>query len=314
MLSFASMDEAQSVLLHDLLSKGVRINPRGLGTAELFPASFELRFPRRRCIANPARRWSLPLAIGELCWHLAGSTDVEPLAYYAPRWRQFTDVPGVVRGGCYGHRVFGTNKAQESQWERVKQILRADLHSRRAVLTLGDPQFVLDSSIRDVSCACTLQFLVREGRLHAMAYMRSNDVIWGMPYDIFLFTMLQELLAAEFGLPLGSYFHFAGSLHLYDHHVSLAHRIVAAPEAEPFEMPPIVVPAQSHELIEAETQIRKGSAASPQILAAVDPYWGDLIRVLQVYAASKGIGDETVEPTFQFKPYTKLLHNVRNSE
>jgi thymidylate synthase len=171
---------------------------------------------------------------------------------------------------------------------------------------------MLDSSIRDVSCACTLQFLVREGRLHAIAYMRSNDAIWGLPYDVFLFSMLQELLATELGLPLGSYYHFAGSLHLYEYHFALARELIEAPKPEPFEMPPMTAPQQSSELIKAEVETRKHGTASAELLATLDPYWADLIRVLQAFRCGKHSDNEgVVEQAFQFNPYARLLRDGR---
>ena len=46
--------------------------------------------------------------------------------------------------------------------------------------------------------------------------MRSNDVIKGLPHDIFCFTMLQEMVARMISVDLGIYKHCVGSLHLYD--------------------------------------------------------------------------------------------------
>jgi hypothetical protein len=52
--------------------------------------------------------------------------------------------------------------------------------------------------------------------------MRSNDVFLGVPYDVFSFTMLQEYIAMRTGFQLGSYFHNAGSFHLYERHYNAA--------------------------------------------------------------------------------------------
>jgi thymidylate synthase len=45
--------------------------------------------------------------------------------------------------------------------------------------------------------------------------MRSNDLLWGFPYDINGFCFIQEFLASVLGLELGTYTHIVGSLHLY---------------------------------------------------------------------------------------------------
>jgi thymidylate synthase len=74
-------------------------------------------------------------------------------------------------------------------------------------------------------------------------YMRSNDAIWGLPYDCFVFTMLQELLASQLRCSLGEYVHFAASLHVYERHFSLVERMLKAPqEVDCSPMPPMPHP------------------------------------------------------------------------
>ena len=60
-----------------------------------------------------------------------------------------------------------------------------------------------------------MQFLLRNGRLHLITTMRANDMYRGIVSDVFAFTFLQELMAAELGVEIGSYHHQVGSSHLY---------------------------------------------------------------------------------------------------
>jgi len=69
---------------------------------------------------------------------------------------------------------------------------------------------------KDVPCTVSLHFMVRSGALELVVYMRSNDVWLGWPYDVVMFTVLQEAMATDLGLELGQYTHVDGSLHLYD--------------------------------------------------------------------------------------------------
>jgi thymidylate synthase len=143
-------------------------------------------------------------------------------------WRSINRNLPVIEGSCYGYKIFGSYGGSEvSQWRRLVELIKADPSTRRAVLDLFDPDVGLDPHAADSPCACSLQFLVRGDRLHQVAHMRSNDAIWGLPYDVFIFTTLQELLACELGLELGAYSHMVGSIHLYDQHLALAERIVA---------------------------------------------------------------------------------------
>jgi thymidylate synthase len=305
--SFESLDEIQTWVLSSLLGHGSPVTSRGMPTLELFPASFTLEHPRRRCITNPERRWNFPLAIGEFCWHATGSNDVRFIEYYAPRWKEFTDGIEII-GSCYGHHIFSRKDGQPSQWECLIRLLRAERHSRRAVLQLFEPQTGLDAETKDAACTCSIQFMIRDDRLHAIVYMRSNDAIWGLPYDIFLFTMLQELLALELGTELGSYFHLVGSLHLYKRHFELAKRIVSCESSFPYEMPPMRKHRQLTSFLAQEQKIRGGEQVDATV-GALDPYWCHLLSVLNWYSLRK----EGPAPSLTIpleSDYAALLQNI----
>jgi len=310
--SFQSMDLVQRWLLGELLEFGESVQPRGLPTLELAPAAFVLTDPRRRCVSNRVRGWSLPLALGELCWHLGCRDDVAALEYYAPRWREFVDDTPLVRGASYGKCAFGADDGR-SQWHRVLRLLKRDPQSRRAVLSVHATDLVLDPDRKDVSCACTVQFLVRSGRLHAVTHMRSNDVIWGLPYDVFQFTMWQEILAVELGLELGSYHHVAGSLHIYDRHLSLARRVLDSPECDGLQMPRLSELDSLPRFLNIEAMIRGGV---PVDLSdePISNYWRHLAEVLVWYASAHQ--DHAVSPNSVQKgenPYFPLLSVSRGS-
>jgi thymidylate synthase len=306
--SFESLDEIQSWVLSSLLSHGSPVTSRGLPTLELFPVSFTLAHPRRRCITNPERRWNLALAIGEFCWHATGSNDLRFIEYYAPRWKEFTDGIEII-GSCYGHHIFGRKDDQPSQWERLVRLLRAERHSRRAVLQLFDPQTGLDAETKDAPCTCSIQFMIRDDRMHAIVYMRSNDAIWGLPYDVFLFTMLQELLALELGTELGSYFHLVGSLHLYKRHFELARRIVSCESSSPYEMPSMRERQQLRSFLALEREIRAGRPVDAEV-GALDPYWGHLLEVLKWYSLRKRNNGPQVQIPLE-SDYAGLLQNIQ---
>lgn len=113
--TFDSLDQVQSWILTSLLKQGSPVTSRGMPTLELYPVAFAIRSPRRRCITNPERRWSLPLALGEFCWHATGSNELGFIEYYALRWREFADGVAII-GSCYGHNIFHGKNEQPSQW------------------------------------------------------------------------------------------------------------------------------------------------------------------------------------------------------
>jgi thymidylate synthase len=283
---FDSVDEIYLHVLSTLLSQGSWVLPRGAKTLEVVPFAIGLSNPRRRCVTNSERRWSLPLALGEFCWHASASRELAPLEYYAPRWREFSEDGSLIRGSCYGYRIFGADEEGLSQWERVKAILRSDISSRRAVLHFGDST-TLNPQAKDVPCANTAQFLVRDGKLSAFVSMRSNDAVWGLPYDIFLFTMLQELLSCELQIPLGNYWHFATSMHIYETHLDKARKMVQSTFVHGFEMPQMSEPGQLSEFLNSERITRTGGRVPQRKRENLSTYWTELLGVLEWYASRK---------------------------
>jgi thymidylate synthase len=289
---YASIDEIQEQILDGLLAFGSPASPRGLPTIEARNVLFTLQDPRRRCVLNPARRWSLPLAIGELCWHLSGSSSVDALSYYASIWRLFASPDGKIRGSCYGSKMFVPEQGV-TRWNQIRQMLISDPDTRRAIIYFGDSTLNLSENCVDVACATSLQFLIRDGKLDATVCMRSNDVILGLPYDLFLFTFLQELLAAELRIEVGEYHHFASSLHLYKKHVRLAEAILQSKiRNSDFLMPRIKHPEIIRAFLETEESIRLGRGDVS--LANLDGYWRDLAEVLLLFKRSRSEGWEPV--------------------
>lgn len=275
-----SVNELQILLFRALLQNAVQVSPRGLATRELLFVGVELTNPRRRLTTLVGRNWSPKLAVGEFCWNLRGEQSVENLAYYAPRWREFADEDQMVRGSCYGHKIFSRNDGSASQWERIVELLKHDPSSRRAVLSFHGHDFA-DRTIEtgDVACITSIQFLIRSGRLIAITTMRSNDVFWGFPYDVFVMTSLQELMASTLGLELGSYFHQCGSLHFYDDKADRIGRILGSEEEPSPEMFPMRNPNGSVDLLNFEEIERaSGEATLP---ARIDDYWYQCCELLQ---------------------------------
>jgi thymidylate synthase len=130
--------------------------------------------------------------------------------------------------------------------------------------------------------------LAREGRLHLIVQMRSNDVVWGLPYDIFLFTMLQEMLALRLGLGLGVYIHSVGSLHLYEKHFKLAENVLSDPPPNTIEMPKMTSISSLNSFIEAERKIRRGDPRPP-----LDLYWETLALALEDFSKSRKLSSNT---------------------
>jgi thymidylate synthase len=301
---FQSIDEAQLGVFDRLLTSGRPASPRSMATLECEAVSFAILDPRRRCVLNPARKWSLPLALGETCWHLSGSTAAKDLAYYAPIWDSFADDEGQIRGSCYGSKIFVGNP---SPWDLIIRLLQTDSSTRRAILYFNNELAHFDSSCQDAACAQSIQFLLRQGKLDAVVCMRSNDAVWGLPYDVFLFTFIQELLSVRLGVELGTYFHFAASLHMYERHFELAREVLKFPRPLDFSMAPICNIEALDDFLACERNLRSHDADS---IPALGSYWQDLLSVLRLLRQSREIGWSRaleLEPDFLYTPVLRPL-------
>jgi thymidylate synthase len=200
-----------------LTERGRRVSPRGIGTVELRPAILVLENPRMRWVEVPERKLSKRLGYLEALMLLAGVSYPDLLMKAAPHYSNFVNPGTGELDGAYGPRV-------GPQLPYVRDLLRRDPDTRQAVVTVFGPADHHESL--DVPCTVSLHFMVRDGALELITYMRSNDVWLGWPYDVVMFTVLQEALATDLGLGLGQYTHVDGSLHLYDTNRDKVDRII----------------------------------------------------------------------------------------
>lgn len=276
-----SVDEIQKKVINDLLKNGGICSPRGLEIKELCGYCIRLNNPRRRLIYNPERKFSLTFAIGEFLWYWGKRNDLEMIKYYNKSYDTYSD-DGKTLNGAYGKRIFGQTSGQ---FEKIVQKLKEDKDTRQAVISIYKEEDVFCRS-KDIPCTCTIQFLIRENQLNCIVYMRSNDIIWGMAYDIFSFTMIQEILATILGVKIGWYEHHVGSLHIYNNFYELGEKMVERQEFEEYEMP--TMPLNSKEELDSlvinEERLRKNLSISNYLNTV---YFKQLESILEYLQAKK---------------------------
>ncbi|ACC38498.1 thymidylate synthase, ThyA_1 [Mycobacterium marinum M] len=265
--------------------QGQPVLPTRAPTRELIGVSLELTEPRCRLSRTEARRLSRT-GIAQLAWYLSGTTNPEMILHWVPNHRNELEADGTIHG-AYGPRMFGTG--DNAQFCTVLELLKTSSSSRRAVIQLFDATDLTGPGrYKDVPCTNTLQFFVRDSRLHLMVTMRSNDAYIGLPLDVFAFTMLQELMAGELGIGIGRYIHSVGSLHIYEYNKEAIIDFLAE-GWQSTDTPMPAMPAQSltrhvPQFLASELQIRSGTPFADLTLPS-DPYWADLARMLALDSA-----------------------------
>lgn len=181
------------------------VSPRGFSIKEKLAVKVTLTNPRNCLVTIAERKLNHQFAIIEKFEYLYGKHDAERLIAYNSNLKNYA--------GNYSY--FDGNYAQRiNYWlDHVYHLLLHDRDSRQAVISIYDATARHQSA--DIPCTLTLQFFIRDNKLHLIGSMRSNDLLWGFPYDINAFCFLQEVLAKWLNVELGIYTHFVGSMHIY---------------------------------------------------------------------------------------------------
>jgi thymidylate synthase len=274
------IDDVLMDLYPRLLDSGAGAHGTRGGLREVIGVTLRIRNPLAR-VSRSQDRGKPFSALGELLWYLHGSDKLEFIEPYIGRYRE--DAENGVIHGAYGPRLHAM-RGDINQIRNVVDLLEENPTSKRAVIQLFDASDIT-KRFKEIPCTTTMQFFVRDDRLHMSVTMRSNDAYLGLPHDVFCFTMLQEMMARRLKCELGEYYHYVGSMHFYDDSVDSIQAYVAEgwqktdvmpamPPGNPFEM--------SARVIEAEQRIRSGV----EIVASDEfdqPYWADILRLVQVY-------------------------------
>ncbi len=276
------LDDVLADLYRKLLTEGQRHKGTRGDNLELLGVTLRIQRPRAR-LSRSEDRGKPFSAIGELLWYLSGSDKLEFIEPYIRRYEE--DAVGGILEGAYGPRLLRKN-GKIDQIKNVTNLLSKKQGSRRAVIQLFDAEDIATQK-KEIPCTTALQFHLRSGYLHMSATMRSNDAYWGLPHDVFCFTMLQEILSRRLNVSLGTYIHHVGSMHIYDDYVDAARQYIKEGYQRPAEMPkmPLGDPWKAiSEILIAEKRIRNGEVFHAEDVID-DPYWADIIRLLQVHWA-----------------------------
>ncbi len=302
-------------LLHDtykyIIENGKENIPKKGENLEVQGCELLLKNPIAR-VSRSESRGLIFSCLGELIWYLSGSNDVEPIQYYLPKYRGFSEDDGTVYGG-YGKRLFNMH-GQYNQIERVIKQLKNRPSTRQAVIQLFDSSD-LSGEYKDIPCTLNLQFILRENKLSLFTMMRSNDAYIGLPHDIFVFTMLQELIASELECDLGFYHHYVVSLHIYNKDLKKVKDFIK----EDFMSNKSIMetmPAKSFsnfitDIIDIEEKIRKGRIIKLECMPIFPSYWQDILYLLLFFKITKeneiSIDTEDIRSEIKNVNYNNLI-------
>ena len=202
---FNTANEAFEYFYNKVSAEGVEFS----GTRALFNVGFTIHNPLQNAIHSGYRKWSSTYAEREWQWYLSGDPNAEEIAKKAPIWYKMMDYNGNVRSN------YGWQWNRNHQLDKVIQQLRENEETRQAVISIYDGKEI-DTYRNDTPCTYAVNFTRIGGKLEMAVLMRSNDLWYGFCNDQYCFSKLQELVAGEVGCDVGSYYHYATNLHIYN--------------------------------------------------------------------------------------------------
>ena len=183
------------------------------GTKAMFNQGFTIEKPWERMIDNDKREFNMEYAEAEWQWYLSGDRSTAKLGEIYGKipqiWQRMSDGNGNVNSN-YGW-----------QWERGWQLdkvvaqLKENTETRQAAISIYDGKEIGKYKY-DTPCTYAVQFTVVKDKLNMCVVMRSNDLWYGFCNDQYCFSMLQNLVCNRTGIDMGTYYHFAHNLHIYN--------------------------------------------------------------------------------------------------
>jgi thymidylate synthase len=120
----------------------------------------------------------------ELEWYKSMSLNVNDIPGGPPEiWKMVASTTGRINSN-YGWCIYSFENGD--QFTKVVDELSVNPDSRRAVMIYTRPSMHYQyntGGMSDFMCTNTVQYMIRNNKLHAMVYMRSNDAVFGYKND-----------------------------------------------------------------------------------------------------------------------------------
>jgi thymidylate synthase len=206
--------------------EGKEVTIRGQRCMELpEPVTLTYTKPGNCFMYIPKRRFNIFFALAEVVWILSGRGDIEWIANYNSKMRDFND-GGPENHGAYGVRMRKWPYLAPKDWDadfsyldqitETVKLLKSDSTSRQAIIVLWDPaRDRSEIKTLDRPCNCLVDYKLRDGVLDQTVFIRSNDLVWGTPVNAIQFTHLQALVAGELKVKMGTLTYVIQNIHYY---------------------------------------------------------------------------------------------------
>lgn len=133
------------------------------------------------------------------------------------------EVDKISQGKCVVKRIDQVKKAIET--------FKKDLTRRSVVMHTWIPmrdleKFTPDRRSTSSPCLVLIHPQIIENKLHFFVVMKTNDLFNAWPGNAFAFSALQQYMAKEIGVEVGSYNHFSVAMQIYEDMYEQAKKLI----------------------------------------------------------------------------------------
>jgi thymidylate synthase len=210
------VNNIRNILAENLANNEYVTDKTGVITVEILNASFIADQPAIFGTVNEE------YVARELEWYKSMSLNVNDIPGGPPAiWKMVATPDGFINSN-YGWCIY--SKENGFQYDNVVKQLKANPDSRRATMIYNRPSMHVDynkDGMSDFMCTNSVQYLIRDGKVNALVYMRSNDAVFGYKNDFAWQEYVLKCVCDDLNLPMGSIYWNVASLHVYSRHFHL---------------------------------------------------------------------------------------------
>ena len=210
--TFKRANDAYEYYFDKIIQEGVKFGD----TKALFNVGFYIEDPLDHAIENKERSWNPMYAEAEWQWYRSGDRNISKLGDLygtVPMiWQRMADSDGNVNSN------YGWQWKRNDQIDYVIDLLKHQPDTRQAAISIYDCK-EHNTFTFDTPCTYAVQFTILDNKLNMSVVMRSNDLWYGFCNDQYQFSKLQHYVWNRLNhkdVEIGTYFHFAHNLHLYN--------------------------------------------------------------------------------------------------
>ena len=190
-----NVNDIRNYFKGELKAQRFTTDKTGANTIEMLGACFNADEPS--IFGTPVKSY----INSELAWYESMSTNINDIhgEDKAPpaAWMYAADKHGNINSN-YGHLVF--HDKYHNQYQNAFNELMANPDSRRAQMVYNRPSIWVEfdeGGKSDFICTNAQTFYIRDGKLHMVSQMRSNDVVFGYKNDYAWAQYLMDKFVTE---------------------------------------------------------------------------------------------------------------------